>query len=451
MGGEGRVSFTRPNASQFSPAFRHRPSLSLQRRLVQSGWRSMALQVRGFSFRAAAIYPSGKRSAQIGWVPPQRHTCKTSQTSASTALLCSKSMETAPVIESPAKAHLSRRFGLLSATALNMTNMIGIGPFFTIPLLMTELKGPQAMIGWGVALLVAICDGMIWSELGAAFPGSGGSYLYLKEGFGPRTFGRMMAFLFIWQFILSGPLEIASGYVGFLQYLKYLWPAMNPWVSGGIIVGVGLLTVGLLYRKISGIEKITIALWIGTLLTIGAVIFTGLGHFNAKIAFDFAPDSFQFSFGFLFGLGAASRIGVYDYLGYYDICYIGDEVREPGRVIPRSIITSVLLVALIYVGINLSIIGIVPWREFVPAGDPPAPVASLMMQKIHGTRIAVLFTVMVLWTALGSVFALLLGYSPIPCSAAKEGHFFKIFARLHPKKNFPHVSLLLMGLISILF
>src|SRR4051795_7253625 len=200
---------------------------------------------------------------------------------------------------SPAPA-LQRRFGLLSATALNMTNMIGIGPFITIPLLMTALKGPQAMIGWGVALLIAICDGMIWSELGAAFPGSGGSYLYLKEGFGPRTFGRMMAFLFIWQFILSGPLEIASGYVGFLQYLKYLWPAMNPWVSGGIIVGVGLLTIGLLYRKISGIEKITIALWIGTLLTIGAVIFTGLGHFNSKIAFDFAPGSFQFSMGFLF-------------------------------------------------------------------------------------------------------------------------------------------------------
>jgi amino acid transporter len=360
-------------------------------------------------------------------------------------------MESTPVIDPPAKPHLSRRFGLLSATALNMTNMIGIGPFITIPLLMTALKGPQAMIGWGVALLIAICDGMIWSELGAAFPGSGGSYLYLKEGFGPRTFGRMMAFLFIWQFILSGPLEIASGYVGFLQYLKYLWPAMNSWVSGGIIVGVGLLTIGLLYRKISGIEKITIALWIGTLLTIGAVIFTGLGHFNSKIAFDFAPGSFQFSFGFLFGLGAASRIGVYDYLGYYDICYIGDEVRDPGRVMPRSIITSVLLVALIYVGINLSIIGIVPWREFVPAGDPPAPVASLMMQKIYGSRIAVLFTVMVLWTALGSVFALLLGYSRIPYAAAKEGHFFKIFARLHPKKNFPHVSLLVMGLISILF
>src|SRR4051812_19503819 len=225
-------------------------------------------------------------------------------------------MDSSPVLKPQTKPHLARRFGVLSATALNMTNMIGIGPFITIPLLMTALKGPQAMMGWGVALLIAICDGMIWSELGAAIPGSGGSYLYLKQGFGPRTFGRMMAFLFIWQFILSGPFEIASGYIGFSQYLQFLWPRMSLVVSRAIIVGVGLFTIALLYRRISGIEKITIALWIGTLLTIAAVILTGLGHFNPKIAFDFDRDSFQFSTGFLFGLGAASRVGIYDYLGY---------------------------------------------------------------------------------------------------------------------------------------
>ena len=179
-------------------------------------------------------------------------------------------METIPAVEPSTKPHLSRRFGGLSSTALNMTNMIGIGPFITIPLLMTALKGPQAMLGWGVALVIAICDGMIWSELGAAFPGSGGSYLYLKEGFGPRSFGRLMAFLFIWQFILSGPFEIASGYIGFSQYLHFLWPNMSPMLSGTIIVGIGIVTIALLYRRISGIEKITIALWIGTLLTIGA-------------------------------------------------------------------------------------------------------------------------------------------------------------------------------------
>src|SRR4026208_1438304 len=100
------------------------------------------------------------------------------------------------------QSHLLRRFGVLEATALNMTNMIGIGPFITIPLLLSALGGPQAMLGWLVALVITISDGMIWSELGAAMPGSGGSYIYLREGFGRETFGRLMGLLFIWQFIL---------------------------------------------------------------------------------------------------------------------------------------------------------------------------------------------------------------------------------------------------------
>ena len=120
----------------------------------------------------------------------------------------------------------------------------------------------------------------------------------------------------------------------------------------------------------------TVRLWTGTLLTTLAVIITGVMHFSAARAFDFPPGAFNFSLGFLFGLGAASRIGVYDYLGYYDICYIGDEVRDPGRTIPRSIIISVIAVALIYLAINLSIIGVVPWREFVPAAAHPDPALS---------------------------------------------------------------------------
>src|SRR4029079_12135709 len=119
------------------------------------------------------------------------------------------------------------RFGLVHATALNMINMIGIGPFITIPLLLTALGGPQAMLGWVVALLIVICDGMVWSELGAAMPGSGGSFVYLREAFGRETYGRLMAFLFVWQFVLSGPLEIASGYIGFADYAGYIWKGLD--------------------------------------------------------------------------------------------------------------------------------------------------------------------------------------------------------------------------------
>jgi len=218
-----------------------------------------------------------------------------------------------------------------------------------------------------------------------------------------------------------------------------------------LVIAVGLVNIALLYRRIHSIAKITVALWAGTLITVAGVMITGALHFNPRIAFDFPPGAFTVSLGFFLGLGAASRIGIYDYLGYYDVCYIGDEVREPGRVIPRSILISTAAVAVIYLGINLSIIGVVPWREFVPAAAHAESsfIVSVFMQKIYGRTVATIFTLLVLWTAFGSVFALLLGYSRIPFAAAESGYFFRAFGRLHPTKDFPYVSLLVLGAISI--
>src|SRR5918996_1062153 len=203
---------------------------------------------------------------------------------------------------------VNRRFGLIQATALNMNNMIGIGPFITIPLLMTALGGPQAMLGWIVALVIVICDGMVWSELGASMPASGGSFGYLREAYGRETYGRLMGFLFVWQFILSGPLEIASGYIGFAQYLGYIWEGLTPARVLTITAAVGIINIVLLYRRISSIGAITVTLWVGTMVTTIAIIATGALHFDRRVAFDFPPGAFTFSIGFLFGLGAASRI-----------------------------------------------------------------------------------------------------------------------------------------------
>jgi amino acid transporter len=360
----------------------------------------------------------------------------------------------------PEQPHLIRRFGLLQATALNMSNMVGVGPFITIPLLLSALGGPQSMLGWLVAFVITLCDGMVWSELGAMMPGSGGSYVYLRDGFGRHSFGRLMAFLFIWQFIFSGPLEIASGYIGFSSYLRYLWPDVaflqNPrtaaWVLGLTAAAVGVFNIALLYRRITSIARITVSLWIGTLLTIAVVVLTGVWNFDPGRAFHFPAGSFQFSLGFLLGLGQATRIGVYDYLGYYDVCYIGDEVKEPGRVIPRSILISLTVIAALYFLINLSVIGVVPWQEFVPAGDDnplSKYIVSVFMERIYGRPVARVFTLLILWTAFASVFALLLGYSRIPYAAAQDGNFFRIFGRLHPTGKFPHVSLLVIGALAI--
>ena len=352
----------------------------------------------------------------------------------------------------PTGPALERRFGLLQATALNMSNMVGIGPFITIPLLMTAMGGPQALLGWLFALVIVIADGLIWSELGAMMPGSGGSYRYLREGFGREGWGRFAAFLFMWQFILSGPLEIASGYIGFSHYLKYMWPGMSEWGGIAVAFGVGALNVALLYRRIETVGRLTVTLWIGMLITTIAVIAAGAMHFNPKVAFDVPPGAFNFSLGFLVGLGAAARVGIYDYLGYYDVCYVGDEVKDPGRVIPRSILISVIGIAVLYIGINLAITGVVSWREFVPASEHPQSdfIVSIFMERLYGPSIAVPFTALVLWTAFGSVFALLLGYSRIPYAAATDGTFFKFFARVHPTKHFPHVSLLFIGGMSML-
>jgi APA family basic amino acid/polyamine antiporter len=340
---------------------------------------------------------------------------------------------------------LVRGFGLLQSTALNMSNMVGVGPFITIPLIIATMGGPQCMLGWLLGAVLALCDGLVWSELAAAMPGTGGTYLYLREAFRKTSLGGILPFLFIWQFIFSGPLEIASGYIGFAQYVGYFWHGMGAAETRTVCVVVGVAVIVLLYRGVGEVGRLTVVLWIGMLVTVFWIIASGFFHFHSKVAFDFPPGAFTFSTGFVTGLGSAMLIAMYDFMGYYSICYVGGEVRNPARVIPRSIVYSVLAVAGIYSLMNLSIIGVIPWREAVQSKF----IAAQFIEKLYGTRAASAVTVLVLWTAFASVFALLLGYSRIPYAAAVNGHFFPVFARLHPTGKFPHVSLLVMGLLSI--
>ena len=122
---------------------------------------------------------------------------------------------------------LIRGLGLASATALNMIDMIGVGPFITMPLVVAAMGGPQALLGWIAGALLAICDGLVWAELGAAMPGSGGSYVYLREIYGPARLGKLVSFLFIWQLSFSAPLSVASGALGFAKYTAYLLPSLE--------------------------------------------------------------------------------------------------------------------------------------------------------------------------------------------------------------------------------
>ncbi len=340
---------------------------------------------------------------------------------------------------------LTRGLGLLEATALNMSNMVGVGPFVTIPLLIGTMGGPQCMLGWAVGSVLALCDGLVWAELSAALPGEGGSYLYLREAFRRTRLGALLPFLFIWQFIFSGPLEIASGYIGFAQYLSYFRRGMGVWEMRLASAGVGVLVVVLLYRGIKAVGRLTVVLWIGMLATVAWIVFAGFTHFNARLAFDYPPHAFAITPAFMAGLGGATLIAMYNFLGYYGICFVGGEVRQPERVMPRSIVLSVLVVGAIYALMTLAILAVVPWREAAQSKF----VAARFMETIYGPWAGGAVTVLILWSAVASVFALLLANSRVPYAAALDGYFWKPFARLHPKGDFPYVSLLTIGGLAI--
>jgi amino acid transporter len=379
-----------------------------------------------------------------------------------------------PSSDAPDGTPLVRGVGLVSATALNMTDMIGVGPFITIPLIITAMGGPQAMLGWILGALFAVCDGLVWAELGAAIPGSGGSYGFLKEIYGPRRLGRLVSFLFIWQLSFSAPLSIASGGIGLARYAGYFWPGLDrvraayamhvalPLVgpldarfvfSAGTLVAIGALVLALvlLYRRITAVGWLSRVLWVGVLATVAWVIVAGVTHFDPHRAFSFPPNAFRLTPAFFTGLGAAMLVATYDYWGYYNVCFLGDEVRDPARTIPRALLISIGVVAVIYIVMNISILGVIPWQELDQAArnDARFYVVSLFMQRIYGHWAALLVTGLIMWTAFASVFALLLGYSRVPYAAALDGNYFRVFGRVHPRHRIPFVSLLVLGVVAM--
>jgi fructoselysine transporter len=338
---------------------------------------------------------------------------------------------------------LVRGLGLKEAVALNMIDMIGIGPFVVSPLVIRAMGGPQALLAWTAGAVLALLDGFVWSELGAALPRAGGSYVFLREAYGPQKWGRLMSFLFVWQTLIQAPLVIASGAIGFSQYATYLHPFtayQQKAISGAVVV----LLVVLLYRRITTIGKISVLLWVGVIGTMIWLIGGGITHFNPALAFSFPPGAFHLSHLFFAGLGAAMVSTTYTYWGYYNICHLGGELREPEKNIPRGIFISIVGIAILYLAMQTSILGVVPWQQ---AQNSPFLV-STFVETISGPFAARVATMLVLWIAFASIFAALLGYSRVPYAAALDGSFFSIFSRVHPQKKFPHVSLLFLGAVA---
>lgn len=348
--------------------------------------------------------------------------------------------------DKPAELKLERGLSLTQATAINMIDMVGIGPFITIPYIVGMMNGPLCLLAWLLGALLAYTDGMVWAELGAKWPEAGGSYVFLQKLFG--KWGKLMSFLFIWQTVIQAPLVIASGAIGFSAYLSYLLPLSvvgKKAVSGALVI----IIVGLLYRNIKSIGKTSIVFAVITGGTIVWLILSGATHFNAAQAFALpAGMSSYITPAFFVVLGQSSLKAVYSYLGYYNVCHLGGEIVNPSKNIPKSIFISITVIGLLYLGMQTVVIGVLTPAEISASKEH---MVSTFFEHIYNHNVGQVATILVLCIAIASLFSVILGYSRIPYAAAKNGDFFPVFARLHPKHKFPHVSLLALGGLAFIF
>ena len=347
---------------------------------------------------------------------------------------------------------LDRGMGLLQATATNIIGMVGVGPFLTIPLMVAAMGGPHIVYAWAFGALLALCDGLVYAELGAALPGSGGPYVYLREAYRPFGLGRLMAFVFIFQTMLVAPLTIAGGAVGFADYLGYYWTTMPPLAHNLVATAVCVVVTALLYRDIRAIGRLAVVMLVVAIGTIAWVIGAGAASASWPQAFALAPAARRVDGGMLRAIGAGGLLAMYNYGGYNNVCYLGDEIRTPERTMPRAIVLSIAVVVALYVAMSTVILAVVPWQD----AERTRTIASLFTARTFadpasGRIAAIAMTALILFVAAASLYALVLGYSRVPFAAARDGEFFEPFARLHPTKHFPHVSLLTIAAVTLPF
>lgn len=347
---------------------------------------------------------------------------------------------------------LKREMGLLQATATNMLAMIGVGPFLTIPFMVAAMHGPHILYAWTAGLVLALADGLVFAQFGAALPGSGGPYVYLREAYRPFGLGGLFSFLFIFQTVIIGPLGVASGAVGFADYLGFYWTSMPALAHNLVAAGVCIGMTALLYRRIGDVGKFSLVLLAIVLGTIAWVIGAGLVHFSPARALTGPDQPVVFDRAFFTALGAGSLLAMYDYGGYNQVCNIGEEVRHPAKTIPRAIVLSILCVAAIYMVMGTVILALIPWREV----QSTRTIASVFIARTFqdpalGRMAGLAMMVLILIVTASSLYAVILGYSRIPFAAARDGQFFPVFAKLHPTKHFPHVSLLAIGAVALPF
>ena len=365
---------------------------------------------------------------------------------------------------------LERRIGLRSAVLFNMLEMIGVGPFITLPLVIAAAGFRLSVWAWVLGAGIAVADGLVWAELGAAFPRAGGSYAFLREIYGPKRAGNWLSFLYVWQLSFSAPLSIASGCIGLASFLAWFWPGLDqapitalPMLHYANFAAAAacLLVTALLYRNLSQVTRLAWVLFAGVMAAIAGVIVSGFAHAAASGGWALPAGPAKGIALAVGGLAQATLITTYDYWGYYNITYLGSEVRLPEKTIPRAILISVALVAAFYVLMNLAALpfagggpGYVTAHVSARPAAPLAPQLQLVAQiaqSAFGAWAGRLMAALIVWTAFASVFSLLLGYSRVPYAAARDGNYFSFLAAVHPRHGIPHRSLVALGLVAAAF
>jgi amino acid transporter len=353
---------------------------------------------------------------------------------------------------------LQRRVGLGSAVLFNMLEMIGVGPFITLPLIIAAAGARLSIWAWILGAAIAVADGLVWAELGAMFPRAGGSYAFLREIFGPKSAGNWLSFLFVWQLSFSAPLSIASGCIGLSSFLGYFWPNLDAapiaalpalHYSSFAAAAACLLVTALLYRNLSAVARLAWVLFAGVMAAIAGVIVSGFAHAAATGGWHMPASPATSAALAIGGLAQGTLIATYDYWGYYNICFIGSEVRQPERTIPRAILISVVLVSCFYLLMNLAALPSV--RAAALSAAPHEKLVAEIARSAFGRWAGSTMAALIVWTAFASVFSLLLGYSRVPYAAARDGNYFRFLAAVHPKHGIPHRSLVALGLVAMGF
>ena len=302
----------------------------------------------------------------------------------------------------------------------------------------------------------------MWAELGAAFPRAGGSYAFLREIYGPDRTGNWLSFLYVWQLSFTAPLSIASGCIGLSSFLEVFWPGLDgvpiaalPALHYANLTAAlaCLLVTALLYRNLSSVTRLAWVLFAGVMAALAGVIVSGFAHAAATGGWHMPPSP-ALPLGLAIGgLAQATLITTYDYWGYYNICFLGSEVRQPERTIPRAILLSVLFVSAFYVAMNMAALPSLR-SAAAHAADSAIVRVQLVADIAHsafGRWAGYTIAALIVWTAFASVFSLLLGYSRVPYAAARDGNYFRFLAAVHPRHGIPHRSLVALGLVASCF